>query len=225
MPADPPATPDRFDEAVRAWRKRVPVGADEFRALTAAERRHAFTVAGVAEARVVQQVFDAVDRAVEKGTTLSDFKAEIGAELADAWGGEDAARIESLFRTNVMGAYNEGRAEIFGDPEVRRARPYLRYDASGDSRMCEICAPLDGTVMAADDQFWRTHLPPLHPGCRCIHVPLSAEEAQDEGVDWEPPEAEPPAPGFGTSSDYDPDMSSFSPEVAAVLREILERGE
>jgi len=215
-------SPDRFDEAVKAFRRRVPMTDAQFDRLDAAAQSHAFKVAGVADARLVQETFDAIDRAVENGTTFKDFKVDVGAKLEEAWGGEDAPRLETVFRTNVMTAYNDGRDAIFDHPEVKKARPFRRFDAVGDSRDCPICEPLDGTILPADDPFWERHKLPLHPNCRCESVALSPEEADDEGVDDEAPEAEPPAEGFGTREEFEPDYSSFSPEVAGVLRDKLD---
>jgi uncharacterized protein with gpF-like domain len=221
-PADPPADPGRFDEAVRAFRKRVPITGKRWADLNADEQAHAFTVANVAEARVVQEVYDAIDKAIEDGTTLQDFQAEVGAQLEEAWGGANAPRVETIFRTNVMQAYNEGRDEIFSHPAVREARPFCRVDTADDSRICPICEPLTDLVLPADDPFWATHKFPLHPGCRCITVALTPEEAEDEGVDdGTPDDAEPPVEGFGTGEDYDPDMASFAVEVADALRDKL----
>ena len=42
----------------------------------------------------------------------------------------------------------------------------------------------DGTVLPSDDPWWDDHSPDAnHPNCRCITVPLSAEEAKREGID------------------------------------------
>src|SRR6185369_12313498 len=120
--------------------------------------------------------------AVRDGTTLDDFKDEVGARLAEAWGGEDAPRLENVFRTNVLQSYNAGRYEIYSDPVVQEARPYLRFDGVDDSRTCPICAPLNGVVKAADDPFWKTRHPPLHHSCRDLLAPLSKEEAHEEGI-------------------------------------------
>jgi SPP1 gp7 family putative phage head morphogenesis protein len=162
MASASPPSPDRHDEAIRYWRSKVPMTDEEFAALEEEEQRKAFFVAGVTQARPLQEVFVALDDAIANGKTLEDFKAEVGPQLAEAWGGEDPARLETVFRTNVMSAYNGGRHEIFSEPEVREARPYLRFDAVGDSRMSEICEALDGKVLPADDPFWLTHTPPLH---------------------------------------------------------------
>lgn len=220
-PPEPPADPDKFKEAIDAWRARVPMTPDAFALLEEAERAHAFTVAGVTQANAVQEVFDAIERAIEHGTTLDDFKDEVGGTLAEAWAGEDAARTETLFRTSVMQSYNEGRDAIFSDPAVREVRPYLRVDGCSDNRQCDICGPLDGLVLPADDPFWATHKFPLHPGDRCVVTALTHEEAHDEGVSRGAPEAEPPAEGFGTHADYEPDLSGYDPAIRDALAERL----
>jgi SPP1 gp7 family putative phage head morphogenesis protein len=227
--AEPPADPDRYDEAIRAFRRKVPMTDPEFRKLDKDARRLAFYVAGVTQARVVQEVRNSIDRAVEEGTTLEQFKEEAGGALAEAWGGEDAPRLETVFRTNVMGAYNEGRDEVFSDPDVREARPYLRYDTAGDSRVTEdICELMDGTILPADHPWWNTHWPPNHHNCRSMVTALSAEEAQEEGITGSPPSVQ-AAPGFGQRpsaaegpADREPDLSSLDPDLRSILRERLE---
>jgi SPP1 gp7 family putative phage head morphogenesis protein len=223
-PPEPPADPDRFDEAIRAFRRLIPVTEAELANLIEAERARAFWVAGVTEARLVQEVVDAIDRAIANGTTLDTFKDEVGGRLAEAWGGDDPARLETVFRTNVMTAYNAGRQEVFADPEVRKARPYLRFDAVGDSRTSDICDALDGTVLPADDPFWRTHSPPLHHQCRSILTPLTAEEAGEEGVGRPETKGATPEEGFGRPADpenWEPDIAGFDPEIRKVLKDRL----
>lgn len=227
-PKRPPADPDRFEEAIRAWRRRVPMTEDAWERLAEAEREFAFTVSGVTEAEMVQQVFDAIDRAVADGTTLETFKREVGAALEAAWGGADPYRVETTFRTNVLGAYNAGRHEIMTAPEVRRSRPYWRFDAVMDSRVSPICEELDGIVRPADDPFWRNHTPPLHHGCRSVLTPLTLEEAEDEGIDIRVAPDNAPSPGFGRApvtegTDWKPNLRRFDPEIREVLQERVRR--
>jgi SPP1 gp7 family putative phage head morphogenesis protein len=217
----PPPDPDRFDQAVEAWRRKVPMPEKDWRQLTLEERQHAFTVSGVAQARLVDDVYEALGRAIEEGSTLEDFQADVGDALEEAWGGEDSPRLEMLFRTGIMQSYNEGRQAVFDHPEVKKARPFRRYDGVGDARACDICDPLDGTVLPADDPFWQSHQPPLHPSCRCIVTALDPDEADDEGIDDGAPDAEDPADGFGVPVDFEPDYESFSPAIAAALRDKL----
>jgi SPP1 gp7 family putative phage head morphogenesis protein len=217
--------PAEFEEAVRAFRRRVPMPDWKWDALTEAERELAFKVSGVAQADLATEAWEAMERAIKDGTTLEDFKKQVGPQLEAAWGKEDPARLETIFRTNALGAYNAGRHEIISHPEVRKARPYLRFDGIDDDRQTEICAALDGTVRPADDPFWHTHSPPLHFNCRSILVPLSDEEAEEEGIDKEGPDVD-ADDGFGkpptVGGDWEPDPSSYPGPIGAELEKKIE---
>lgn len=211
--------PDRFEQAVAAFRRLLPVTDDEFDQLSNDEKTRAFWVAGVADADLVQDVFDAVDDAVANGTAFEDFADAVGADLEAAWG-EGGGSLETVFRTNVLGAYNAGRADVFNDPDVRNARPYWRFDAIDDDRTDEDCQDADGTVLEADDPWWQTHQPPLHPNCRCTFVALTPDEADEEGIDQDGPDSA-PADGFGGPSsdeDWEPDTARFDDAIASVLQ-------
>lgn len=160
----PSADPAHFEEAVRAFRRKDPITSDELDILDAAERERSFWVSGVAEADVVQQVYDAIDDALEQGLPLADFRAQVEDSLMEAWGFADSPRIETIFRTNVMNAQNAGRYEIMTAPEVKDARPFWRLDVVDDDRQSDICADFDGDpiILPADDPFWDKHHPPLH---------------------------------------------------------------
>lgn len=215
--------PTKFHEAVKAFRKRVPMSNEDYDQLQADERRRGFTVGAVSQADLVQDVFDAIDSALVAGTSFDDFKAEIGGKLADAWGGEDAPRVETIFRTNVLSAYSEGRHEIFSSPAVKETRPVWRFDAIEDDRIDEDCEAADGTVLPADDPWWSTHLPPLHFNCRCSFTALTPEEADEEGMTERAPEGEADE-GFGNAPDdeeWAPDLSRFSPSLREVLADRL----
>jgi SPP1 gp7 family putative phage head morphogenesis protein len=218
-------TPDpaKFHEAVKAFRKRVPMSNADYDQLAADEKQRGFTVSAVAQANLVQDVFDAIDSAIDAGTSFEDFKADIGPKLADEWGGENAPAVETIFRTNILGAYSAGRHEIYSSPAVKEARPVWRFDAIEDDRIDEDCEDADGTVLPADDPWWSTHVPPLHFNCRCSFTALTPEEADDEGITEEAPEGEPDE-GFGSppaDDDWAPDLSRFSPALREVLADRL----
>ena len=216
----------KFREAIEAIEKRTPVSREEFDRMDKLERENAFTASRVAEARVLQNVLDALQTSVRDGTDFAEFKDSVGAQLIESWGGEIPGRLELIFRQNTMTSYNEGRHAAYSAPVVKKARPYLRFDASMDDRTTDECAECNGTVLPADDPFWVTHTPPLHYQCRSILVPLSAEEAGEEGVDDEAPDVD-AAEGFGDEpsrkgSDWDFDLSNLDPELRAMVREDVE---
>jgi hypothetical protein len=219
---------EKYDEAIASVKRRVPMPREEWDALGAAERENAFTVSEVTEMRVLQQVLDGIDSAVEYGTTLDDFKDSISADLVEAWGGENPDRIENIFRTNVLESYAQGREAVMSAPAVREARPYCRFDDVPSDRECDECADCGGTVLPADDPWWATHTPLLHYRCRCIKTPLSPEEAAEEGIDDAGPDVQLDDDDFGgipsaIGKDWEPDLSSFDPELKSALEERLNR--
>ena len=80
------------------------------------------------------------------------------------------ARTERIARTELAYAYEYGQLET-----VRQLRDGGFVDdvekewiASGDERMCDICASLNGEKVGMNENFSiGVEAPPAHPGCRC----------------------------------------------------------
>jgi SPP1 gp7 family putative phage head morphogenesis protein len=218
------AEPIRFEQAIRKFRDRVPLTREEYDDLGADAEDFGFTVGGVAQADLVQQVFDAVDDAIESGETLDDFRDRVGDELYDAWGAEDASRLETIFRTNVNQAYNDGREAMFSQEHVADIRPIWRYELIDDDALCDICAPCEDVTLPADDPWWDENRPILHPNCRCSFTALTEEEAREEGFEGDEPDVE-AADGFGgdRDEDYEPDLGDYADDVRSVLDRVLDR--
>jgi SPP1 gp7 family putative phage head morphogenesis protein len=220
------ADPERFEEAIAAFHRRLPLTRAAWDELTVQEREFAFTVSNVAQADVVFDVWEQIETALKNGTGLDEFKAAAERSLTESWGVENAPRVETIFRTNVQTAYNAGRYEVFSAPAVKEARPYFRFDAIDDDRADDECLDLNGTVLPQDDSFWDSNHPPLHFNCRCNVTAISKEEAGDDGDD-EAPETDHADEGFGErpgrdGEDWAPDLEKYPDEIADVLREKLE---
>jgi hypothetical protein len=202
---------DRFHEAVRAIRNKVPVSDEEWERLTDEEREWSIKVGVSAQGDLVQDVFDALDRAVADGTTFDDFKADVGQQLADDWGREDGSRLETIFRTNVLSAYNDGREEIFNEPTVREERPYWRWELIDDGSQSDDdpCLDFEDLILPADDPFWDSHPQPYHPRCRCTKSALSREEAEDEGIT----KSAPPGETSHMDEDWEPDIGKYNESI------------
>lgn len=219
------ADPLKFDHAIAAFRDRVPLTRKEWNKLEGDEEDFAFTVSGVAQADMVAQVYEAVDKAIEDGETLDDFRGRVGDMLYDQWGGPDPVRLETIFRTNVNEAYNDGREAIFRSPEVLADRPIWRFELIDDEDLCEICEACQGVILPADDPWWDDHRPILHMRCRCSFTALSREEAHDAGYDSddEGPEVE-PQEGFGDDGDWDPNPGDYPADIGSILGRELDSG-
>jgi len=218
--------PVKFKEAIKAFRKKVPMTEDEWGELEADELQFAFTVANVTQLDLVVDVYEAITRAIENGTTLEDFKAEVGERLSEEWGGADGGLMETIFRTNVQGAYNGGRHAAAD--EMRDTRPYWRFDVVLDARTSEnICRPCAALVLAADDGWWATHYPPLHPNCRSIATTLTQAEAEEEGISGSGPDVD-VVSGFGIEptgaggGSWEPDPKDYPGDLGDALGDRLD---
>lgn len=206
------------DKAVAWFRSRVPLPDDVLKDLEDELAERAFWVGGITEARLVGDVYDAIDRALDKGTTMEDFKDEVADSLFEAWGGENSWRLETVFRTNVQQAYNAGRWQEMQEPAVKELRPYGRFDAVTDDSTTELCASLNGQVRPMDD--WGDLVPPLHFNCRSTIVSVLTDEAEEgELATGRLPDAE---KGFGGAPDElppdEPDLSGLPEDLASELR-------
>ena len=189
---------ERFDVAVEWFRARVPVTKDEVSLLREEDRRRAWMIAGVTELEVTKTVHAELLAAIESGEPFESWRDRVTAKLGGDWLVSDA-RLETTFRTNVQTAYNAGRWYELADPDVRRVRPFLQYDAVLDSRTTELCRGLDGTIKPQGDPFLDRYWPPLHHRCRGGWRALRASQAEKlGGVTSTPPEHE-PSKGFGAS--------------------------
>jgi uncharacterized protein with gpF-like domain len=221
------ADPIKFEPAIRAFEKRVPITRDEWDKLDKSEREFAFTVSGATQADLVTQVYEAIDKAVETGSTFEEFKAgSFVDELYDAWGGESPSRLEMVFRTGVNQAYNDGREAVFRQPAVADLRPIWRYERGGGED-CDICDECEGVILPADDPWWNDHRPLMHPNCVCSFSALTKDEAAEEGYvaadDEDAPDVD-AADGFGDSDEeWSPDLSNYPDEIAEILGRVLDR--
>jgi SPP1 gp7 family putative phage head morphogenesis protein len=174
----------------------------------------------------VQDVFDSLRGALERGEPFREWQKTIGDRLHSAWslrGKAEATRLQVIYRNATLQAYNRGRHEQMSDPLIKELRPMWMFDAIVDSRTSPICRPLDGVIKPADDPWWDTHTGPLHHQCRsgiraltqeqadrklasgAKHPdggPRFREDAPKEGSQWtKDAKVEPPQEGFGGAPD------------------------
>lgn len=164
-------------------------------------KQRAFTVAGIEQLDALQRIRDAVAKLPE-GASWDEAKKEIAAEISPFTGGDDKAakaRANFMLRTHGFQAYAVARhQQQMEDIEIF---PYWKYETVGDSRVRPGHAALDGKILRADDDWWKTHYPPWDWGCRCIVIELTELDAKKQGIT--PPE-EMPTPGRSESFAFDP---------------------
>jgi SPP1 gp7 family putative phage head morphogenesis protein len=175
----------RGEDAERRIRELTPVTREIYDGLTAQYQRSAFTLAGTADLRLVQNVHDALAKIAAEGGTAADFKAA-ARKLTTEAGVEDlsAFTLDTAYNTAMQKAYSAGRLEQMQEPALQKALPYWQYWTVGDFRVRPEHAVLDGFTALAIDPVWLRIYPPSGFNCRCSVVPILASEApkgSDEG--------------------------------------------
>lgn len=163
------------------------------------EHARAFTVAKAMRRDVLQDVYDAVERALVEGRTFDQFRGELEpllkekgwwgkAPMTDPLDGEtrtvqlgSTRRLRTIFDVNLRSAYAAGRWQRI--EETKTALPFLRYVAVQDSRTRPEHAEWHGTVLPVDDPWWDTHYPPCGFNCRCTTVQITQRTMDRRG--WE----------------------------------------
>jgi len=217
----------KFVEAIKWFFARVPIAAELWQEFTQTERRKAFTVAGVARADVLNDVFKAMGSAIENGTPLGDFKKSIGQKLRDEWQGSvknPAWRLEVIYRNNCGLAHSAGRWAQMNDPAILPIRPFGMYDSIMDLRTTERCETLDGVVLPMEEFAKRGWIPPLHHACRGGIRSLRRKQAERQEKFGKPPPKVQAQDGWGAPPDkaeWKPDLTKYPPELSKQVKQHL----
>lgn len=158
----------------------------------------AFTVAGLTQLELLQDIKAALVDALKNGKTERTFTKELIPILrAKGWTGKRQsvdpatgevrekgpdlpARLSLIFTQNVQSAYMYGRytAMLANADE----RPWWMYVALLDSRTRPHHRALHRKVFRYDDPFWKTHYPPNGFRCRCRTRALSNAQLKRENL-------------------------------------------
>lgn len=142
------------------------------------EHDYAFTVAGANRDDLVADFHQAVQRAIEGGTTLEQFRQDFDRIVAKhgwSYNGGRNWRSRVIYETNMRSSYMAGRYEQL--MAVREERPYWQYlhsDAVEFPR--EEHEAWNGMVLRWDDPWWQYHFPVNAWGCQCGVRALSYDD-------------------------------------------------
>lgn len=172
-----------------------------------AEHAAAFTVAKAMQLDVLDDIREAVDDALANGKTYRQFAKElkpllvkkgwwgIGSQIDPQTGEEvevrlgSARRLQTIYRANLRSARAAGQWE-----RIQRTKalvPYLLYGLGPSEHHRQLHESWAGTLLHADDSWWRDHYPPNGWGCKCWVRQISKREAERRGgVTARPPRDE-----------------------------------
>lgn len=143
-----------------------------------------FMVAGAIKADLLADFNAAIQKAIDGGTTLREFRKDFESIVAKhgwtGWTGEDsdqgrAWRTRIIYETNLRSSYQAGRWQQL--QEGKADRPYLIYrhsDSVATARPEHL--RWDGLVVHIDDPWVKAHYPPNGYGCKCTMFSLAERD-------------------------------------------------
>lgn len=162
------------------------------------EHAVAFTVAKAMQLDVLEDIRAEVQRALDEGRTLAQFKKDLKPKLVAAgwWGRKEMTdpdtgevrevqlgsprRLRTIYDANLRSARAAGQWERI--QRTRRLRPYLVYELGPSERHRADHASKRGLVLPADDPFWEVWFPPNGWGCKCRVRQIGRAEAERLGI-------------------------------------------
>lgn len=164
------------------------------------EHATAFTVAKAMQLDVLSDLKNAVEKAIEGGTTFEQFKQELKPTLmrkgwwgrkemtdpltgrtVDAQLGSDR-RLRTIYQTNLRSAYQKGQYDRTMESD---AHPYLMYRIGASVRHREQHLKWNNLILPKDDPLWNSIFPPNGYGCKCYTVAVTQarkERYERDGV-------------------------------------------
>ena len=154
-----------FAEQAEFFRRKLNVPTDGWTDIYTREHDWAFVVAGANRDAIVADFRAAVEKAIEGGATLDEFRKDFDRIVAthgwDYNGGRNW-RSRVIYDTNLATSYAAGRWQQL------QAAPYWQYEHQDwVEHPREHHVAWDGLVLAREDPWWQTHYPPNGWGCHC----------------------------------------------------------
>ncbi|MCP4023724.1 MAG: hypothetical protein GY729_17905 [Desulfobacteraceae bacterium] len=186
-----------FEEQLAFFnKKKVVLSPDSWKDVWDKAHAKAFTVARVTSTDVLQEIQNNLKDAMEKGTTLKQFKDDLvpylenrgwyapeGEKAVDLSGRKRLAghRLTTIYRTNLASSYNTGRFKQQMDNRARR--PFLQYHITPRPTNRPEHKAMDKFVAKVGSAVWDKWYPPNGFRCGCYVTALTAAQVKARGLD------------------------------------------
>lgn len=116
--------------------------------------------------RLSQVVKEEITQNMIQGTNVRKLASRIKDRMA-----ADYSNAERVARTELNYALNQSSKLAYEKAGVKR----YEYHAEQGERTCTICSRLNGNVYDMEEFTPGDNAPPMHPRCRCTHLPVIEE--------------------------------------------------
>lgn len=185
----------QFDQAIDFYRNKIQLPTSGWTDIWQEQHSHAFVVAGAAHDALVEDFFNAIQKAKWEGGGYDEFRTrfdEIVAKHGWAHNGAPGWRSKIIYDTNITQSYNAGRYQQM--VSLKEFRPYWRYRHTSIEHPRLEHKSWDGLTLPADDPWFGVHMPQNGWGCKCRVDSLTRTEAKQvweqagkSGPDTAPP--------------------------------------
>lgn len=161
------------------------------------EHAHAFTVAKAVDVELLGTLRDSIKRAIDNGQGFETWRTNLKPELERiGWGkprlvadptGERPdrkvdftapGRLQTIFSANMRSARAVGQWDRI--QRTKEVLPYLLYVRTTSKEPRALHLYWAGTILPADDPWWRTHFPPNGWRCKCAVRQVSRFEREEK---------------------------------------------
>lgn len=175
--SDPAGLP--FVQALDFWRGKVQLPTSGWTDIWQEQHSHAFVVAGAAQDALLEDFYNALRQAQEKGTGYPAFREQF-AEIAKKHGwthkGAPGWRSKVIYDTNIRQSWQAGRYQQM--VAQKEFRPYWVYRHHSIEHPRLAHQAWDGMILPADDPWFDSHMPQNGWGCKCTVDSLTRTEAR-----------------------------------------------
>lgn len=174
-----PATPFQFTQAIDFYRNKIKLPTSGWTDIWQEQHSHAFVVAGANTDALVEDFFNAIQKAKWAGGGYDEFRNsfdEIVTKHGWAHNGSPGWRSKIIYDTNITQTYNAGRYQQM--VALKEFRPYWQYRHTSIEHPRLQHKAWDGLILHADDAWFTTNAPQNGWGCKCRIDSLTRTEAQ-----------------------------------------------
>lgn len=166
-----------FLEAIKMMRRRgiFPSSVYYSKSFQRILRSYAFSVAGMSNAAQLQQVLDSLTETLKTGETFDTWKSKVATNNL-AITTLPPARLDIIFRTNIMSQYNSGR--LNNAIAYKKQFPYVLISAIMDDRVRKKHAAFNGIVTQIGSSIFQAWQNRDMYRCRCTFVTLTERTAK-----------------------------------------------
>ncbi|MDL2401261.1 phage head morphogenesis protein [Rhizobium mayense] len=166
-----------FEEAIAFLKQKTATPTESYRDVWDAAHSKMFMVAGANSKALVEDFQASIQKALETGSTLEDFRKDFDAIVKKhgwSYNGDRGWRTDVIFDTNMRTAYAAGRYAQMTEPDTLATFPNWQYNHSGSLHPRVQHLAWNGQIWPANDPIWGKIYPPNGYHCGCFVVPLSA---------------------------------------------------